>query len=192
MNQRFFESFRACGCGGILAAALLFSSAAQAQCTKDTDCAGARVCESNACVLPANATPESVPVPADAPAVTPAPAAAPRAHEPAAAPTRTKMRSLPLVLVGAATSSVGLGLMVFAGLQGFGYAFCEVVGGAYASGTCQSGALKTLALGAGVAAVGIPLVIIGAKRVPDEPTAQVALVPVAVPKGAGFGLRLEL
>lgn len=82
--------------GGIL----LFSGVAQAQCTKDTDCKGDRICEAGKCTSPVpvtTAAPAPVVAPAPAPVVAPTPApvvetpAAP-APAPVAAPTATEAR----------------------------------------------------------------------------------------------------
>lgn len=61
----------------IALAALLVASAADAQCSKDTDCKGDRICDRGACVDAAAAkakAPEPAPQPAPVPAPTPAPA----------------------------------------------------------------------------------------------------------------------
>jgi hypothetical protein len=65
---------------------LLVSALAQAQCTKDTDCKGNRVCEAGKCTSPASALPPAPPAPpgAEAPAnATPAPGIAATAPAPA-------------------------------------------------------------------------------------------------------------
>lgn len=62
---------------GIVAlAALLGASAAHAQCTKDTDCKGDRICDRGACVDAASLKPKKAEEPAPQPAPTPAPAPA--------------------------------------------------------------------------------------------------------------------
>jgi hypothetical protein len=80
----------------LLAPILFGAGVARAQCTKDTDCKGARICERGVCVEPP-APPATAPAPAPprpappppAPAPAPAPPAAPPppAPAPAAAPT---------------------------------------------------------------------------------------------------------
>ncbi|HVY27196.1 MAG TPA: hypothetical protein VHB79_11630 [Polyangiaceae bacterium] len=60
-------------CGG-----LLFSAVAQAQCTKDTDCKGDRVCDAGKCTYPATALPPPPPTtPPGAPEGAPPPVAPP-------------------------------------------------------------------------------------------------------------------
>lgn len=73
--------------GGIL----LFSGVARAQCTKDTDCKGDRICEEGKCTSPSAVTPAPTPVPppappATAPAPPPVPEAPPVAHAAPEAP----------------------------------------------------------------------------------------------------------
>lgn len=65
-------------CGGIL----LFSGVARAQCTKDTDCKGDRICEEGKCTSPVPVTPAPAP-----PAAAVAPALPPVVQPPAPEPT---------------------------------------------------------------------------------------------------------
>lgn len=72
------------------ATVLLASVMAQAQCTKDTDCKGNRVCEAGKCTSPALPPAPPAPPGSEAPAVAPASGADPSAPAPApAAPTAT-------------------------------------------------------------------------------------------------------
>src|SRR5687768_15836360 len=68
--------------GGL--AALLLHGVAAAQCTKDTECKGDRVCDAGKCTSPLPAAPPPPPGPAAAPPPAGEPSAAP-AGEPAAA-----------------------------------------------------------------------------------------------------------
>jgi len=81
-------------CGG-----LLFSAAAQAECTKDTDCKGDRVCDAGKCTYPATALPPAPPPPPVSPEGASPPAApAPGAVQPApgAAPAPGAVQPSPM------------------------------------------------------------------------------------------------
>jgi hypothetical protein len=45
--------------------------------------------------------------------------------------------------------------------------------------------------GLALTALSVPLVVIGAQRVPVAPTVRVALVPSTLPSGAGLRLRVD-
>jgi hypothetical protein len=208
----------------LVVALLLATAPARAECARDTDCGGDRVCESGACVAPRPQAPTR-PAQADAagmpsdPALTPsAKSPAPPETEPSRAdsaaratpvhgtpPGSMQMRSPALFGVGVSATVVGTGLVSFGFVQAMGDAFCkagsaipsegdpyEATGETSAEDGCGGGAGIMMIAGLAIAAIGIPLIAIGAKRVPAATSARAALVPVAVPKGAGLGFRLEL
>lgn len=109
---------------------------------------------------------------------------------------------MPLVVLGAAAGTVGLILVYRGFLLRLDESFCNVLGNGLPSdppedretvrSRCSKGSGTMLLTGLGLTLVSIPLVVIGARRVPDVPPARVALLPMAIPKGAGVGVRLEL
>jgi hypothetical protein len=194
------------------------ASLSHAQCTKDTDCKGERVCEAGACVTPALPPAPAAPVgaeaaPAAGPAVAPVPAAAaPAAPPPVAAapmyepppdeePVKLKPRrhSTGMMVGGIVmVSFVPIALLVslVANAQ---QSSCESGGYYYSSGSsitvddnCDKYD-KSIYGGAIVAVAllgaGIPMIAIGAKR---EPAATARITPWASPQAAGLKLRLDL
>lgn len=173
---------------------LLWTSAAHAQCTKDTDCKGNRVCEGGACVTaPAAAAPVAAPAAA---APQPNPAAAAAATGPTPVPRErysTGMMAGGIVL----TSFVPIALLVSlvanaeqTNCELYEYGNGSVLDGYYHDcddydATIYGGLVAAVAL----AGVGIPLIVIGGKKVP-VPTASVR--PWATAHSGGIGLRLDL
>jgi len=163
----------------------------------DKDCAGDLVCESGECVAPsaaASVAAPTVPTPADAPAIAPAPApasvlrAAPlqeeqprdlveRQEPPASAP-----RSVPMM----ASGIVMIALAPFALMYGVGGAFSNCGGR-----DCDGGqrALLGLAGTGALLGIGIPLLVKGARRVPER-RPDVSLVPAFGPRAGGVDLHL--
>jgi hypothetical protein len=200
---------------------LLAVGVAQAQCTKDTDCKGDRVCDGGSCVAPSNApapagTPAAVPPAAVAPtAVAPAAVAPPVAPAPVApvpvvaAPARDPAPELPrrrrhstgMMVGGIIMVSFSPIALIAAGVANAQQTTCEAGGyylgsngiSTYDYDNC-SAYDKTiyggLILGLGLLGAGIPLIVIGGKKVPAEPTAT--LTPWATQSAAGLGLRLEM
>lgn len=182
---------------------------AEAQCTKDTDCKGDRVCDAGQClapVPPAGEESAQAPAAADEPASPPPAAAAPPPPPAEATPKANlmerKMRasSMPLVVLGVVTLSA-------AGITLYGaYASVIVASGChgyYSRSSCDDA--EELAVGfslasLGLIAVGIPLIVVGSKRVPDESAERTALrapkrveaaiAPFVTPESAGLGLNL--
>jgi hypothetical protein len=194
---------------------LLFASVSHAQCSKDTDCKGERVCEQGSCV-------------AGAPAATPAPAAPPDAapatpangaEAGAAAPTNPFGSSAAPALVEAPLEPRPRMVRHSTGMMAGGIVMVSFVPIALLAAmvanleqtACETGNYlstddafsstgsdcdrfdKTIyggLLGAAVlAGVGIPLIVIGGKK---EPVGTAQLAPWASPHGAGLGLRVDL
>jgi hypothetical protein len=194
---------------------LLLTSVAQAQCSKDTDCKGERVCEQGACVtptaLPAAPAPPPEAAPAPAPPVNgadagtatprdpvgtsaaPAPVDAPAEARPQMVRHSTGMMAGGIVMV--AFVPIALLAAMVANLE---QSVCET--GNYLSTDGVSSMRsdcgrfdKTIYGGlfgaAALAGVGIPLIVIGGKK---EPVGSAQLTPWATPHGAGLGLRVDL
>jgi len=190
----------------------LLTSLSHAQCSKDTDCKGERVCEEGACVAPPAAS--APPVTEPAPAVTPPPAAAapaPVAPQPSydeprdtsvrdtrVKDTRPKRHSTGMMVGGIVmTSFVPIALLA-AWVADIEQGVCErgdydFSGSSYTRRTdCGSydatiyGGLISAAVLAGV---GIPLIVIGGKR---EPATTAKIAPWATPHAGGISVRLDL
>jgi hypothetical protein len=192
---------------GLLGAALLCASAlSRAECTKDTDCEGERLCEAGECVAtPAKPAPAASPATIDPPRAAVAPAATGAAPTQAAVaarpldplpPLKRPRRNRGLMAVGIVMTSVGPLLLVTAALN-HSHEGC-VDGRDPTEVSCETRtepSTYALAIGGVVfIAAGIPLIVYGAKRVPGSAplTARAALVPWATPDAAGVRLRLEL
>lgn len=191
--------------GGV--SCLLFASLSQAQCEKDTDCKGERVCEAGTCVSPA---PSAVAAPAPAVAAAPvAPAAPPPAVTPApieseapsARPRRDWKRHSTGMMAGGIVmvSFVPIALMValVADLQ---QSACEN-GGYYTLDSTRNSNTNCgrfdpsiyggLISGVVLLGAGIPMIVIGSKREPLG-GGSVGLAPWATPDAAGLRLRLDM
>jgi hypothetical protein len=228
----------------VSACGLLVSGVAQAQCTKDTECKGDRVCEAGKCTAPAatTATPSEAPA-ATAPAAetsasppdgsaTPAAADAERtptsearkldlsapspssSELPPAAITplphdepATRRRSKSAMVAGVIMVSAGpialLGALAAKNAQ----ERCDdnlrqnYPGGVlptsqrYRVEDCDdySASVYVFAIGGALlTAAGIPLIIYGAKNVPNERAGQVQMLPWATRDAGGLRLRLTL
>ena len=199
---------------------LLVASEAHAQCTKDTDCKGDRVCEGGACVA-APAAPQPAPAPgavvpapaAPAPEVAAAPAApapAPAATtlpaapspEEAPAPVQRRRHSTGMMAGGIVMVSFSPIALLVAAVANAEQTACELGSYRYNS----TGDISTEGVGcddydatiygglisaAVLAGVGIPLIVIGGKK---EPVNQIEarIAPWATPHAAGVGLRIDM
>jgi len=203
MNNHFFDSLRACCWGAALTSVVLFTSAAHAQCTKDTDCKADRVCEAGVCSAPepsaaaaAADAPQSEAAPA--PPVRSRPAPAPSGGE-AQRPPPTERRSIGMMAAGIVMVSVSpiplVGALIYAaeGATCDGYDLAS--DGTYDNPNCSRNNAAAVGLtltGLALIGVGVPLIVIGAKRVPVKPAVEATVVPYATPDGAGIGLRLTM
>ena len=208
----------------VMAAALMGSGTwARAQCTKDTDCKGDRVCDAGQCTAPAPASPELSPAPGAAAAESANPATAAPAPpmvqlapvQPVAplgplAPTDQPMRrrSTPMMVGGIVMTAsgpvvwlVGLILVTSAHMSCLGNSSYH--GDTYGYSAVQASELNAcrnraanqsygvLIGGAVLIGAGIPMIVYGAKKVPDTSlTASVA--PWLAPGQAGLQLRVDL
>ena len=179
-------------------ACFLFSSLGLAACQMDNDCAGELICENAECVAPPPAAPPAAIAPAAAP---PTPQPAPRAAAPSSRgidrttsmaeqppadaprpPVRGKRHSQGMFVSGIVITSLApIGCIV----TSLGM-LCGLSEGSRDCGNLIFGGLLTTAVLAGV---GVPLIVIGAKR---EPVATARITPWLAPRSAGLGLRFEL
>lgn len=103
--------------------------------------------------------------------------------------------SQPLVVLGV-VSVTASGVTLYGVIMAANLALlCNSVGHSDSGVSCDKHDRTAAALGVATVAligVGIPMIMIGSKRVPAQPTGRAALVPIAVRSGAGLGIRLEL
>jgi hypothetical protein len=183
-------------CAALLGASVVCaSSLAHAQCTKDIDCAGELVCDAGQC------TPQAA-APAPAAASAPAGPAPQAAQAPTAATSSVvgdkpelQRRSTAMMAGGIVMVAVGPVLWVIAALP---RTSCNIQanGQVYGSGIndCNDHT-RTYALlisGAVLVGAGIPLIVIGAKKVPVAQSASLSFAPWVSPTTAGVDLRLDL
>jgi hypothetical protein len=153
---------------------LLVTSLSSAQCSKDTECKGERVCEAGQCVPP------SAPAPVAPTAVAPpAPAAVPAAPAPAAAPAappfpmasatlpapQMQRHSRGMMVGGIVLVSLAPVALFVATLSTLSKALCSV-DTPDRQGCDDYDAVTTVAIVSGLACVGagVPLLVIGAKK----------------------------
>ena len=182
------------------ATCLLVTSLGHAECRMDNDCAGELVCENATCVAPSS-VPQPAPVPASVARPQPTAAAPPyqarvlwQSREPSTTtsdetppPRRGKRHSQGMFVTGIVITSLapigfivtGLGMMC-------GLMSTSDTRGGDDCGQLLVGGLVTTAVLAGV---GIPLIVIGAKR---DPVGVGRVAPWVTPHGAGVGLRFDL
>jgi hypothetical protein len=152
----------------------LMSSAARAQCTKDTECKGDRVCSDGVCSAPE--------------------------EPPAADPTKYRRRT-GLLVTGIVMSSVGVGTLIGALAVGVVKATCNrdfdemrLASTADELDDCTSYDNPLLLLTAGglvLTGAGVPLLIMGAKKVPVQ-AARVGVSPWLGPRSGGLTLHVAL
>lgn len=176
---------------------LCFAHAAAAECTKDTDCKGSRVCEQGQCVAD-----EETPGEADNSAATTETAASTRQSSdetqrddyPPLNTGGTRRRSTGLMVTGIVFTATG----AFSGLVALSLIInrmkCNDPNEAlvYDKSTCDTLADLTLATAIGFVAfagVGVPMIIIGAGRVPNQQaTRRLMLTPWASAHSGGLSL----
>ena len=193
---------------------LLLTAVAQAQCSKDTDCKGERVCEQGACVTPSAALPPAPAPPADAAPATPVNGAEPAGVTPkdpfgtsaAPAPIDTPTEVRPkMVRHSTGMMAGGIVMVSFVPIALLAAMVANLEQTACESGTYYSaGDVSSLGTNCGrfdvtiyggllsaavLAGVGIPLIVIGGKK---EPVGTAQLTPWATPHGVGLGLRVDL
>ena len=180
-------------------ATLFATSLAQAQCTMDTECKADRVCDGGNCVAPKSAAPASA-----APA--PVPAHAPRSAgqedagtaEPAdTKPAQPKMRrhSTGMMAGGIVMVSLAPVALLVSGIAGVGKSICSI-DNPDRYDNCDEynpalygGLLSALVL----VGVGIPMIVIGAKKEPvDAPNVAATVSPWVAPSAAGLSLRVDM
>jgi hypothetical protein len=206
---------------GLLTSFFVFTASvtARAQCSKDVDCKGDRVCETGQCVSPPPpapaAAPQAAPAPSPAaPAVTypapAAPAAAPAATQqtPAEAPVpKTERNSVALMAGGLTLISIAPIVLLIAAVAAAEKGSCNRypdTGGYYDPETGQieysredcdryDPTIYGFTIG-GIAlfAAGIPMFVVGSRRVPVKDPAAARIAPWVSPTGAGATLRLDL
>lgn len=205
---------------------LAASGTARAQCTKDIDCKGDRICEAGRCIAAPVAAPAPAPtstegappaaVPAAAPAApppAPAPAAAPAgtvAPAPAAPPVapeepKTKRNSTGLMAGGITLISIAPVALLVAAIAAGQKSSCRRAEQLYFNP--ESGEIEPLLEdcdrydptiygftigGIALFGAGIPMFIIGSRRVPVEDGPSASVKPWVSPDGAGATFRLEL
>lgn len=160
----------------VAASFALWSGAARAQCTKDTECKGDRICNQGVCQTAPLAQPLAAP--ARASAIAPA--------------ARARRRSTGLMVGGIVLTSLGTASLATA----LGLTIAEVScdDAADERARCRAfdtAALATLLAGFGATSIGIPLIVYGAKKLPVEPVSA-TLAPWLTPNTAGLSVRLRL
>jgi hypothetical protein len=169
---------------------LCFGRAAAAECTKDTDCKGSRICEQGQCV--ASNEPSDQPVTnldSDREAT--------REHRNSRAIGGTRRRSTGLMVTGIVLTAAG-GISALTAVS-------FVIAGSTCTNTSTTSSYSTstdstcdtftdLTLVSGIAAIaligiGLPLVIVGGSRVPNEQaTRRLVLTPWANSNSTGLSL----
>ena len=183
--------------GGV--SCLLCASLSQAQCTKDTDCKGARVCEAGACVEQSPALGAAgATAPTPAPAAPPPPIAAPAPVAPLPQPAAPAMqRHSTGMMAGGIVMLSFVPIALLASLVADSdQKACEggdVFSGEVARGTNCGAYDKTiyggLVVALGLTGGGIPLIIIGGKK---EPVGTMQVTPWATRNAGGLALHVDL
>ena len=206
----------------------LSSAYAHAQCTKDTDCKGDRVCDAGACQSPARVKPPdpngwdvgaATAETADAanpeekasavpPAAVSAPPAPPaksgaaletrgaasggeeRSEPPKMVRRSPGMMAAGIVIVSIAPIPLFMGALYALDGLGCGSGYDEPYERDCSEHSGEAAALTLMSLA--MVGIGVPLIVMGAKRVPAKQPWQAAVLPFATPGGAGIGLRFKL
>lgn len=174
--------------------ALLATSLSYAQCAKDTDCKADRVCDAGKCVAPAVAPaapavaqPQAAPPSAPA-AAAPAPAAPPRAPA-----VKMQRHSTGMMVGGIVMVSLAPVALLVSGFARLGKVICDADNDRGCDQDYDPTIYGALLTGVALVGVGIPLIVIGAKKEPIEAAEATATIsPWATPNGAGIGLRIDM
>jgi hypothetical protein len=207
---------------GAMSGYLLFASVSQAQCTKDTDCKGERVCEQGACVTPNPAQPPAPAPPTDAApgGATATPAGATPANGADAAavtprdPFGTSAAPAPVDAVEAKPKMVrhstgmmagGIVMVAFVPIALLAAMVANLEQTACESGTYYStGSVSSLGTNCGrfdktIYGGLISAAVLTGVGIPliviggkKEPVGTAQLTPWATPHGVGLGLRVDL
>lgn len=192
----------------VLLCGLLLAGVARAQCSKDTDCVGDRVCENGACVAPPTPVTAVTAPPAPTAATPPASAAGSAATPPAsssAAPRAPKSPAAAAPTHEAARTKVHSPGMLVAGILMLGFAptaaFIALSGNANKADCSMSGSHDCSKYNADMyggligalvlTGVGGSLVAIGAKKEPVK-SDEVRISAWATPHAVGIGLSVDL
>ena len=172
--------------GTVALTTFFVGAVARAECTKDLDCAGEQICEAGQCTEPKPSTAAS----AVAPPVVGAPRVISVESPPVQESPRFERRSVPLIAGGAIAAVAGLiGLGV--GVLSSGATCYRELGDEFKVEHCErSPDYVAYAVGGILFAGGIPMMIIGGKKVPAEPEARVT--SWVSPQGGGLVLKLSL
>jgi hypothetical protein len=183
---------------------LSVSSLSHAQCTKDTDCKGDRVCEAGSCVAPAAPLPvappppqATAPLPESEPASRPDLVGAAPPPPPAREPDPPKMQrhSKGMMVGGIVMTSmapVALFVAMIANLQQTACEGGELFSDRSFDDDCErydKTIYGGLIVAAGLVGAGIPMIVIGGKK---EPVGTASISPWVTPQGGGVGLRVDL
>ena len=181
------------GLSAVLVALTMTATAtvARAQCATDQECKGERICEAGQCVAPPVGAAPAVAAPTATPAPGPAKAAIDRERffeEPADdKPRKVKKRiGNPGLMIGGIVLASAAPIVLVAGVA---TSSCSYDDGGHSR--CDVGN-RVLAFGLiSLAMIGaaVPMIVIGAKRVPVR---QVALGPLLAPGLSGLQLQLRL
>jgi hypothetical protein len=174
-------------------AALLATSMSYAQCAKDTDCKSDRVCEAGKCVAPAVAP--AVPVAARPAAAPPSAQVAPAAASEPVEDTPVKMQrhSTGMMVGGIVMLSLAPVALLVSGIARIGKGICDIDDERGCDQDYDPTIYGSLLTGVALIGVGVPLLVIGAKKEPVEDLAAIATVsPWATAEAAGIGVRIDL
>jgi len=175
----------------------LLSGAARAQCSKDIECKGDRVCTAGVCAEP-NVAPQNQSAGTTR-------SAAPSTVEPTAVPQAYRRRNRGLMVTGIVLTSVGAASLLAATVLAVLERNCNSdlrakypnnvlpASGVAERDRCNSygSPFVVFALsGVVFTATGLPMWLVGAKKVPSTPSASLA--PWLTPSSGGLTLQLRL
>jgi hypothetical protein len=207
------KSWLGAGVGG---AVLLATSLARAQCAMDTDCKGDRICEECKCVQPA--APSAAAPPASAPGAPAGSAGAPApggatpgagalfgtgapsgaVAAPAAEPPPPKMvrHSTGMMAGGIVMTSLSPIALLVSATAAVSESVCDVsydIDSGYRDRCDYDGVIYgSLLTGVVLLGVGIPLIVVGAKKEPESEHLTATVTPWATPNAAGIGVRFAM